>query len=153
MNTLTKLNPDRRVEILQERFARRVAGALTELQVAQPRRDVEERLRVAREQALILAPRTSAVQRRAGADGLVGGAGGAAILGRSGDVQAPWWLRLSSLVPLAVLLLGLVLIDDRYTQSQIEAAAEVDAAILADDLPPEAYGDPGFVEYLKGESR
>ena len=153
MNTLTKLNPDRRVEILRERFARRVAGALTELQIAQPRRDVEERLRVAREQALTLAPRTSSAQRRAGAHGIVGSAGGAAVVGGAGDGQAPWWLRLSSLVPLAVLLLGLILIDDRYTQSQIEAAAEVDAAILADDLPPEAYGDPGFVEYLKGERR
>jgi hypothetical protein len=153
MNTLTKLNPDRRVEILRERFARRVAGALTELQIAQPRRDVEERLRVAREQALTLAPRTRSSQRRAAAHGIVGDAGGAAIVGGGGDGQAPWWLRLSSLVPLAVLLLGLVLIDDRYTQSQIEAAAEVDAAILADDLPPEAYGDPGFAEYLKGESR
>jgi hypothetical protein len=152
MNTFTKINPDRRVEILRERFARRVAGALTELQIAQPRRDVEERLRVAREQALTLAPRTRSSQRRA-AHGIVGGAGGAAIVGGGGDGQTPWWLRLSSLVPLAVLLLGLVLIDDRYTQSQIEAAAEVDAAILADDLPPEAYGDPGFVEYLKGESR
>ena len=153
MNTLTKLNPDRRVEILRERFARRVAGALTELQIAQPRRDVEERLRVAREQALTLAPRTSSAQRRAGAHGIIGSAGGAAVVGGAGDGQAPWWLRLSSLVPLAVLLLGLILIDDRYTQSQIEAAAEVDAAILADDLPPEAYGDPGFVEYLKGERR
>jgi len=153
MNNLTKLNPDRRVEILQERFARRVAAALTELQSAQPQRDVEERLRVAREQALALAPRARSVPRTARSQSIVGGAGGAAIVGGAGDGQAPWWLRLSSLMPLAVLLLGLVLIDDRYTQSQIEAAAEVDAAILADDLPPEAYGDPGFVEYLKGESR
>ena len=29
------------------------------------------------------------------------------------------------------------------------AAAEVDAALLADDLPPEAYTDPGFGEFLK----
>jgi hypothetical protein len=29
------------------------------------------------------------------------------------------------------------------------AAAEVDTALLADTLPPEAYRDPGFVEFLK----
>jgi hypothetical protein len=32
---------------------------------------------------------------------------------------------------------------------QIQAAAEVDAVLLADDLPPEAYADPGFGEFLK----
>ena len=32
---------------------------------------------------------------------------------------------------------------------QIRDAAEVDSALLADDLPPEAYSDPGFAEYLE----
>jgi hypothetical protein len=50
---------------------------------------------------------------------------------------------------LAVLLAGLVLIERHYTRSQIDVAAEIDAAILADDLPPEAYRDRGFVEFLK----
>jgi Protein of unknown function (DUF3619) len=153
MNNLTKLSPDRRRDVLQERFARRVAAALTEQQAASPRHDIEERLRVAREQALALAPRTRSVPRTAGAPSVVGSAGGAAMLGGAGGDQTPWWLRLSALLPLAVLLVGLFLIDHRYTQTQIEAAAEVDAAILADDLPPEAYRDPGFVEYLKGENR
>ena len=30
-----------------------------------------------------------------------------------------------------------------------QVAAEVDAALLGDDLPINAYRDPGFVEYLK----
>jgi hypothetical protein len=50
---------------------------------------------------------------------------------------------------LAVLLAGLMLIDSHYTRAQIDAAAEVDAAILTDELPPEAYRDQGFVEFLK----
>jgi hypothetical protein len=80
----------------------------------------------------------------------LGAGGGAAVLGGGPDFDAtPWWLRLGSLLPLAVLLAGLVLIDHHYTRSQIDAAAEVDAAILADDLPPEAYRDQGFVEFLK----
>ena len=30
-----------------------------------------------------------------------------------------------------------------------ELAAEVDAALLTDDLPPAAYTDPGFAQFLK----
>ena len=68
---------------------------------------------------------------------------------------SPWaqppsgWLRLASVLPLMVLVLGLVLIQHLHDQAEIHAAAEVDAALLADDLPPEAYGDPGFVAFLK----
>jgi Protein of unknown function (DUF3619) len=152
MNTLTNLTHQRRSEVLQERFARRVAAALTERQVTQPRQDIEERLRVAREQALSRA--RSAQRSTATAPAVVSSGGGTMALGNPGDGSgSPWWLRLSSLLPLALLLAGLFLIDRHYTQAQIEAAAEVDAAILADDLPPEAYRDPGFVEFLKGERR
>lgn len=154
MNKPTNLTPQidrqRRGDLLQERFARRVAAALTEQQTVQPRQDIEERLRIAREQALTRARKGK--QASAAPTVTSSTAGGAAILGGPGN-SSPWWLRLSSLLPLAVLLAGLFLIDRHYTQSQIEAAAEVDAAILADDLPPEAYRDPGFAEFLKGESR
>jgi protein-S-isoprenylcysteine O-methyltransferase Ste14 len=151
MNKLTNLTPERRNEVLQERFAQRVAAALTEQQALSPRRDIEERLRVARDQAL-----GRAREARLGAAGpaVVTTGGGTVALGSPSDANgSPWWLRLSSLLPLAVLLAGLMLIDRHYTQSQIEAAAEVDAALLADDLPPEAYRDPGFAEFLKGERR
>ena len=59
------------------------------------------------------------------------------------------WLRLASVLPLILLVLGLVMIQHLHDQAEIHAAAEVDAALLADDLPPEAYGDPGFVIFLK----
>jgi Protein of unknown function (DUF3619) len=154
MNKLTNLSAQRRSEVLQERFARRVAAALTEQQSVAPRRDIEERLRVAREQAL---GRARVAPRTAGAPAIVSTGGGTVALGGDsgpGNSEgSPWWLRLSSLLPLALLLVGLLLIDRHYTQSQIEAAAEVDAALLADDLPPEAYRDPGFAEFLKGERR
>jgi hypothetical protein len=42
-----------------------------------------------------------------------------------------------------------MLIQQRYTEEQISAAAEVDAALLVDELPPQAYSDPGFVEFLR----
>jgi Protein of unknown function (DUF3619) len=133
VNKLTNLTPERRSEVLQARFAQRVAAALTEGQRVNPRR---ESLRGATAPAV-----------------LATGGGTLALGGPSDEGGAPWWLRLSSLLPLAVLLVGLFMIDRHYTQSQIEAAAEVDAALLADDLPPEAYRDPGFAEFLKVERR
>ncbi len=48
-----------------------------------------------------------------------------------------WWLRLASLAPLALLLLGLLFIERSYVDQQVRAAAEIDAALLTDDLPPQ----------------
>ena len=44
---------------------------------------------------------------------------------------------------------GLVLIQNQLVRAQIEAAAEIDFDLLADELPPAAYSDPGFLEFLK----
>lgn len=145
MNKITLSQPDH-IEALQHRFGARVAAALTARLNAEATPDIDTRLRFAREQAL---GRVRAARQVAtAAAGVVLPSGKAAVLAGPRD-DAPWWLRLSALLPLAVLLAGLAFIDHRYTQSQIEAAAEVDAAILADDLPPDAYRDAGFVEFLK----
>ena len=42
-----------------------------------------------------------------------------------------------------------MLIQDWQNRTQISVAAEVDAALLGDDLPLNAYSDAGFVEFLK----
>jgi hypothetical protein len=60
-----------------------------------------------------------------------------------------WWLRLASFAPLALLVVGLLFIQRSYVDQQVRAAAEIDAAILTDDLPPQAYSDPGFAEFLR----
>jgi len=135
------------VEAAQARFALRLAAALTEYEALSGHADVNARLRFAHDQALAAARQTRGVATAAAAaPAVVGVAGGAALLGGG---ETPWWLRLSSLLPLAVLVAGLFLIDRHYTRTQIEAAADVDAAILADELPTEAYRDKGFVEFLK----
>jgi Protein of unknown function (DUF3619) len=137
----------RNAEAAQTRFALRLTAALSEQQNLTSHADIDARLQFAHDRALAVARQARSVAAAtATAPAVVGMAGGAALLGNGGT---PWWLRLGSLVPLAVLLAGLVVIDRHYTRSQIEAAAEVDAAILADDLPPEAYRDTGFVEFLK----
>ena len=50
---------------------------------------------------------------------------------------------------LLALVAGLMLIQSENTQRQIAAAVEVDTDLLLDELPPSAYSDPGFVEFLK----
>jgi Protein of unknown function (DUF3619) len=129
-------------DALQARFALRVAARLSEQAESLPH-DLSERLRVAREQALVRARQLRLTQPVVAAAQL--SQGGSLALG-----QPPsGWLRLASLLPLMVLVLGLFFIQYLHDQAEIHAAAEVDAALLADDLPPEAYGDPGFVIFLK----
>jgi hypothetical protein len=55
----------------------------------------------------------------------------------------------ASVLQVLALAAGFFLIGHLHSQAQISAAAEIDAALLSDDLPPEAYNDPGFVEFLK----
>ena len=43
----------------------------------------------------------------------------------------------------------MVLIQQQHLEQQIAAAAEIDTDLLTDALPPTAYGDAGFVEFLK----
>ncbi len=140
----------RSAEAAQARFAMRIVAALSERLRYGADTDIDTRLQFAREQALAVAGKARI--GAAGAPAVVGIAGGAALIGRGPDAT-PWWLRLGSLLPLAVLLAGLALIDNHYAWSQIEAAVEVDSAILADALPPEAYRDQGFVEFLKTARR
>ena len=130
------------LEALESRFGLRVAGRLSDHAGALGA-DIGERLRFAREQALARA----AVARTAmGAEVQVLGQAGASMVFGGGP---SWWVRIASVLPLVVLVGGLLLIQHWQTQAQISVAAEVDAALLADDLPPEAYGDAGFVEFLK----
>jgi len=98
---------------------------------------------VAREQAVARARQTRLAQPAA-AQQLSVQSQGSLALGPSPS----GWLRLASVLPLMLLVLGLVMIQHLHEQAEIRAAAEIDAALLADDLPPEAYGDPGFVAYL-----
>ena len=132
--------PDR--DGLEARFGVRVASMLGERAHATAP-DISERLRFAREQAL---SRAQAARRAATAPAV-------AVVGRGGSATLAshlgWWVKLGSAMPLALLVVGLMGIAHVHDRNQIAAVAEVDAALLADDLPPAAYSDPGFAEYLK----
>lgn len=133
---------DRQVDLhaIEARLGARLAAGLSLQSEALPH-DVLERLRVAREQAL-----ARAAQARHGAVVVTSASGGAAVLGR---LSAPWWQRLASVLPLVLLVGGFLLIDRWTVREQVMAAADIDAQLLADDLPPAAYSDPGFAEYLR----
>jgi hypothetical protein len=131
------------IESLQTRFALRVAARLNE-QTASTPADISERLRVAREQAV---ERAGAARRALAAEPqVVASAGASAILG-GGD--RGWWLKAAAWLPLVALVGGLALIQHWQTAEQISVAAEVDTALLSDSVPPSAYSDGGFVEFLK----
>ena len=131
------LNP----EALEARVARRIAGALTQRGDTIPH-DIAERLRVARLRAV---DRARELRKLSASPVQQVQSGG--TLTMSGPPS--WWLRFASLAPLALLVVGLLFIQRSYVDQQVRAAAEIDAAILTDDLPPQAYSDPGFAEFLR----
>ena len=59
------------------------------------------------------------------------------------------WDTLGWVAPLAVLVFGLIGIAQWQDDSRINDIAEVDAALLSDDVPPDAYADSGFLAFLK----
>lgn len=60
----------------------------------------------------------------------------------------PWLRRIGMVIPVIVLIGGLVGIHEFEQQQRIADTADIDTAILADELPPEAYLDHGFNAYL-----
>mgnify|MGYP006269606063 FL=1 len=59
------------------------------------------------------------------------------------------WDTVGWMAPLAVLVFGLIGIAHWQDESRINDIAEVDAALLSDDVPPDAYADSGFLAFLK----
>lgn len=141
-----------REQALLDRLGRRMAAHLATGASELPH-PIEERLRAARERATAhrrraparLAPRPMAPATEA-AD-----MGGAALLSGGDPLD-----RLGRVVTGALLLalaLGLVLVASVQDENGAREAARVDQALLTDDLPPQAYTDPGFLQFLKTRGR
>ena len=129
-----------------DRFARRVTARLSAGNDDLPY-DISERLRAARVQALARRKREVVVQQLRQAPVVVR-QGRSAALGGWGSEGGTWWRALASAIPLMALFVGLVVVNVNETEHSSAEVAEVDAALLTDDLPPSAYADPGFVQYL-----
>lgn len=120
-------------------LGRRVAARLSEGTQQLPH-EISERLRAARVRAVAVRKLEVVAPLRGYA---LAGAG------RLVDEGLSLWGRLASAVPMVVLAAGLVTIHVIQNDLRASELAEVDAALLTDDLPPEAYADAGFVRFLK----
>ena len=98
------------------------------------------RLRLAREKALKQHLVAKPVPGLAWAEGLVGNFGG----------YTGFSLRL--VLPMAVLVGGLVAINGWQQNLRVAEVEEIDALLLTDDLPLDAYLDKGFEAWLKKRS-
>jgi hypothetical protein len=127
----------------QDRFARHIAARLNVGAAGLPY-DVNERLRAARAQALSRRKRVAALCTAS----TVSASGGSAALTLGGESQS-LWNRIASVLPILALAAGLVVIHSLENDRRASEVAEVDAALLTDDLPPAAYADPGFIQFLK----
>lgn len=125
----------------EDRFGQLVASRLTAGARELPH-DIGERLRVSRLQAL--ARHKPAPQLRPGA-----------VLvqpGHSATLGGGWWTRIGAVAPLVALVAGLFIISAVQDDERASELADVDAALLTGDLPPAAYADPGFAQFLRAES-
>jgi hypothetical protein len=134
-------------ESLQSRYALRVTSSLNRTPLPH---DIEERLRVSRDLAgsRARAARAKTASQVAAAREVSVFEGGQAAL-RGFDGGTPRWVPAALGAVVLALVCGLWAIDVRNDMLQLDSAAEIDAALLADDLPPKAYSDVGFREYLR----
>ena len=132
-----------RADILQDRFALKTVSFLSTGAANLPH-DISERLRSARVQAVVKRKITK-IQTAGSAINM----GGNAAMAWGSPDGLGWWGRIGSVMPLIALVLGMLTIDSVQNNSRARELAEVDAALLTDDLPPAAFSDPGFVQFLR----
>lgn len=140
MNTST--NNQFREQALQDQFGSKIAARLSQASAEVPH-DISERLRVARQQAVAQRKKLQPVLASH-----INVQNGAATL-NFGNERIGLWGRFASILPLIALLVGLVAINIIQDDDRANELAEVDAALLTDDLPPSAYTDPGFTQFLR----
>ena len=125
-----------------DRMGQNLACLLTQASGDMPH-DLSERLRVARQQALAVrkpepAPRLQLLAQ-----------GHSLTLSDPPQEGMGLWHILASVLPLLALLAGLIAVQWFDREKTVSELAEVDTALLVDDLPPAAYSDPGFIRFLR----
>lgn len=132
--------------LYEEHVGRSIAARLNSAANDVPH-DIAERLKAARMQAL-----TKRKIAKLQPVFVVASRGGTASLHMGGDERSVW-NRVASLLPLLVLIAGLFTIALMAEERRVDEIAEIDAEILTDDLPPDAYTDPGFAQFLRVDNR
>lgn len=75
-----------------------------------------------------------------------------AFAGEAGSMASEgfsWKMRFALIIPLVVLVFGLIGIVQYEKQVRIDETADIDAAMLSDEVPLTAYADTGFNAYLE----
>ena len=62
--------------------------------------------------------------------------------------QYDWFRRMGLTLPALILVCGLAGIYQYEEQHRIHETADIDVAVVTDELPPSAYADAGFKAYL-----
>ncbi|MEF9480937.1 DUF3619 family protein [Ralstonia sp. 1B3] len=141
-----------KVELRERRFVHAVRTALNE-SAGQLPPDVRDRLAAARRTAL--AHKKAEVPNTVRSPALAMPGVGSVSFEAEGEAPSPLQRaaavlrRLGLLWPTIALVAGLAGIYQWQQQQRVDELAEVDAAMLLDDLPLAAYADQGFHQYLK----
>ena len=126
-------------EIQADQFGRASAALLNEGAQVLPK-NIKERLYAARMKAISVKKAEKAFVQKSVLAGITGNWS----FGSNGRWDSVGWMA-----PLVVLVFGLIAIAQWQDDSRINDIAEVDAALLSDDVPPDAYADSGFMAFLK----
>jgi hypothetical protein len=143
---LSRIESIQSAQLSQDRFGLRIAARLSSGNAELPH-DISERLRVARQQAVTNRKRTQIITSTQSASAVYGSDGSASM--SFDDEGLNIWNRLAAFLPLIALVVGLVSISVIQNDMRANELAEVDSALLVDDLPPAAYADAGFAQFLK----
>ncbi len=146
--------------ITQDQFAKALIARL-DTSAADVSHDISERLRFARQRALnsqkfaqtqVLTQAAPVWQAQVGGSVAMGDGSGNNTGGFNG-FNVDFFSKWSSLLPLFALVAGLFAINHFQTEMRAQEVAEIDSALLIDDLPPAAYADQGFGQFLKLQLR
>lgn len=132
----------------QNTLGRRITARLTDTEDQLPH-DITERLRAARMQAV---EKRKQILMQSSTVLFSQGRAGALTMGRAGG-HSNWWNRLGAAGLLLILAAGLLVINVIQDDMDTRELADIDTAILTDDLPPAAYVDAGFAQFLKVGNR
>ena len=138
MNQHDLLAPPEPLDPMGQNLARLLSQSCGEMP-----HDLSERLRVARQRALLVRKPEPAPRFELAAQG------NSLTLGGPASEGLGLWSILGSALPLVALLAGLITVQWLDSEQTVSDLAEIDTALLVDDLPPAAYSDPGFMQFLR----
>ncbi len=128
-------------------FAYKVRRALDEQITTLPESTVS-RLSAARKLAIARKKPESVAYATSPELRLAGGRGASSRSGNPFNDSISWLVRVGIAVPLIVLVIGAFGIYQYEAERRIDELAELDAVVLSDELPLNAYLDHGFDNYL-----